>query len=154
MDRKDSSTSTMKKHIASHEKKDAKLQSQHVKPIDSYFSLSKVRSSSVGVGIDKEELHTLLLNATVACNWPFDQFDNPHFRMIIQRAFPGHVCPGRMKIVSLLKIAANTARDEIKHNLTSNTSRISLALDCWTSPSRWEFMSMSHFNCSMINGLI
>ena len=144
----------MKKHIASHEKKDAKLKAQQVKTIDTYFSLSTVKSPYGIVGVDKDELHSLLLNTAIACNWPFDQFDNPHFRMMMQRAFPGHVCPGRTKIASLLEVAANTARKEIKYNLTSNASRISLALDCWTSPSHWEFMGTSQLNCSMRNCFI
>ena len=43
----------------------------------------------------------------------------------------------------LLVKAAQQARDEMKDRFTGNDSRISLALDCWTSPNRWEFMGMS-----------
>ena len=114
--------------------------------IESYFGTLTQSESTIQVGILKSELEELLLQATVACNWPFDQFSNPRFRTIIHRGFPGHKCPGRNAMTALLKKKAIVVRAEIKERLIETNSRISLALDCWTSPNRWEFMGISPYS--------
>jgi hypothetical protein len=147
---KNSSTSTLNKHIESHQKRDLNEQTQRMKPLKAYFSGSASRVVSPNIGITKTELQTLLLHTAVACNWAFDQFDDPYFRDMLHRAFPGHTIPGRKKISTLLVDAAIVARADMRKILTENLSRISLALDCWTSSNRWEFMGMSSLYCSMI----
>ena len=44
----------------------------------------------------------------------------------------------------MLTVAAETVRTEMKERFANVNSRISLALDCWTSPNRWEFMGTSY----------
>jgi len=132
----------MHKHIRSHEKRDAKDLAKNVTPrvnsITSYFE--RATAEELDVGITNTDLDALLLRAAIVCNWPFDQFENTDFRALIHRGFPGHECPHRHTMASRLTEAAEAARMDIKERLTSNDSRISLALDCWTSPNRWEFM--------------
>jgi hypothetical protein len=77
------------------------------------------------------------------CNWPFDQFDKPIFRYLLIRGYPGHKIPNRFAIRRYLTIAAQGARQEIKSMFEAHDGRISLALDCWTSSNRHEFMGMS-----------
>jgi hypothetical protein len=48
-----------------------------------------------------------------------------------------------------LTLEAEKARDEIKTRFENHDGRISLALDCWTSSNRWEFMGMTPPRCSM-----
>lgn len=89
------------------------------------------------------ELQRLLLQTMVTCNWPFDQFDGEVFRYLLRRGFPGHNIPRRMSMRRYLTSAAEIARDEIKSRFEHHDGRISLALDCWTSSNRWEFMGMT-----------
>jgi hypothetical protein len=91
-------------------------------------------------GITTPELQRVLLQTMATCNWPFDQFDNLIFRHLLHRGFPGHKLPCRCTMARLLKIAAQTARGEIKERFAEDDGSISLALDCWTSSNRWEFM--------------
>ena len=91
-------------------------------------------------GITSSELQRLLLETMVTCNWSFDQFDVPVFRSLLHRGYPGHKIPHRHTIQSYLGSAAETAREEIKSRFEGHDGRISLALDCWTSSNRHEFM--------------
>lgn len=94
------------------------------------------------VGMTQPELEGLLLDATVECNWAFDQFEKLAFRKFVQSGFPGHKVPRRRAMRLRLKQAAEKARNELREQFASVDSRISLALDCWTSPNRWEFMGI------------
>ena len=99
------------------------------------------------------ELHQVLLETMVTCNWPFHQFDVKVFRYLMRRGYPGHHIPRQKKAYRLLTSAAEKSRDEIKSRFENHDGRISLALDCWTSSNRWEFMGINPPRCSMMTGL-
>ena len=90
--------------------------------------------------LTKVEFDDLLLETAVTCNWSFYQFDVPQFKYFLTRAFPEHHPPGRRYIKSLLAKASTKAREEIKERLGAETSKVSLALDCWMSDNCYEFM--------------
>lgn len=143
----DRNNSDLHKHFNTHIRKiqKEKSQIQQRNTLDTYLNLHpNVQFRSIDTGITTSQLNTLLLNTGAACNWPFDLFDNAQFRGLIHRGFPGHTCPHRKAMANLLKKAADTARREIKERFESVDSRISLALDCWTSSNHWEFMGTSH----------
>lgn len=96
------------------------------------------------------ELQRLLLETTVTCNWPFDQFDVEVFRYLMRCGYPGHTIPRRKTVKRQLTLGAEKARDEIKSRFENHDGRISLALDCWTSSNRWEFMGINPSYCSMM----
>lgn len=137
----DRSTSTLTKHLKGHQKRRAQTQERrsNLQNIAGFLQ----QSTSAYVGITSAELDQLLLQTAVACNWSFNQFDNTMFRQFFARAFPGHQCPGRRKIKTLLTKAAEEAREEIRNRFANNTSKISLALDCWTSSNGYESMGTS-----------
>ena len=95
--------------------------------------------------ITKRELEEFLVKAMTSCNWPFVQFGNQDFKNLLAQGFPHLIdflpSPKRMKTV--LSEQANQAREEIRLRFASMTSRISLALDCWTSSNSLEFMGMA-----------
>ena len=91
----------------------------------------------------KEEINDLLLQTMAACNWSFNQFDNPQFQFFITRLVPNHHCPGRRQMRNLLTKGADTARTEIKEKLETSTARVSLALDCWSSSNSYNFMGIT-----------
>jgi hypothetical protein len=95
------------------------------------------------VQLNQSQFEELLMRAMVACNWPFTQFATPAFIELLRRGFP-RLNPPTPRVMHLrLERYADEARDEIKNRFRENDSRISLALDCWTSPNRLEFMGMS-----------
>jgi len=131
-----------KRHIKEQEVEENRKKSHNNILIDGYFTkqISNSGFRNTDVGITTIELNQLLLQTAVACNWPFDQFDSTHFRSLIHRGFPGHSCPQRKAMKQMLTVVAETVRTEMKERFANVKSRISLALDCWTSPNRWEFM--------------
>ena len=133
-----SSTSSLSKHLKSHKKKDAQLPKKDTRPLNEYFSSSTQRHQT----LFESEFKELLLHTVVTCNWPFDQFDNPQFQELLSRGFPAHTLPGRNAMKAQLTKSAEEARADIKWRLAENQSHVSLALDCWTSPNRWEFMGI------------
>ena len=142
---KGGSTSSMMKHLPKHEKEDLEKQIAAEKPVSSYFG----PPTKVSAGISKEELNILLLHTLASCNWSFDQFDDPNFRYLFKRGFAGHQCPGRNGIKKLLTKEASRIREVLMCELVENESRVSLALDCWTSPNHWEFMGMTSSSMMM-----
>ena len=94
--------------------------------------------------LTEEEYDVKCLNAMVACNFSFDQFSVRPFRELLDIGHGFEVrTPKVMK--TRLKKYANLAQKEIKQRLGNNESRISLALDCWSSSNRLEFMDASFF---------
>ena len=96
------------------------------------------------------ELQRLLLETMVTCNWPFDQFDIKIFRYLMCRGYPGHTIPRRKTVKRQLTLAVEKARDEMKSQFENHDGHVSLALDCWTSSNRWEFMGINPPCCSMM----
>ena len=103
-----------------------------------------LRHTSEHNSISMKDLEELLLETMAACNWPFSQFDRPEFQYFISRLVPGQTCSGRKRMKTLLTKAAEMAREEIRVRVSSCTSKISLALDCWSSSNSYSFMSIFH----------
>jgi len=81
------------------------------------------------------------LNAMVACNWSFQQFSIGPFRELLDTGH-GFEVPTPKIMKARLKKYTKLAQNEIKKRLGNNDSRISLALDCWSSSNRLEFMGI------------
>jgi len=102
--------------------------------------------------LTQEEYDVKCLNAMMACNWSFEQFSDVSFRELLDVGH-GFDIPTLKVIKAQLKKYAKLAQDEIKQHLADNESRISLALDCWTSSNRLEFMGMFRIDCQSIFGI-
>jgi hypothetical protein len=133
----DSSTSTLVKHLKMHTEQKSKISSAG--SMERYVATWSGNASVM----TKEEINDLLLQTMVACNWSFNQFDNPQFQFFITRLVPNHRCPSRRQMRNLLKKGADTARAEIKEKLEKSTARVSLALDCWSSSNSYNFMGIT-----------
>jgi hypothetical protein len=92
--------------------------------------------------LGQEQLEEVLMQCLVASNWSFRQFSVHPFQKLLASGFP-KLHPPSARIMRLrLPKYAEEARADIKKRFKENISRISLALDCWTSPNRLEFMGM------------
>lgn len=138
--KKGSGTDVIVKHWkAKHEKKLA----VKLGPLDQFTRPTEARKQDRMVA-SKLELEELLVKSMVACNWPFVQFNNEDFRNLLVRGFP-HLedsLPHSKRMATVLNERASTAREEIRLRFASNASRISLALDGWTSSNSLEFMGI------------
>ena len=121
-----------RRHIAQQEAEENRKKSRNNILIDGYFTkqISNSGFRNTDVGITTIELNQLLLQTAVACNWPFDQFDNTYFRSLIDRGFPGHSCPQCRAMKQMLTVVVETAKTEMKECFPNLDSHISLALEC------------------------
>jgi hypothetical protein len=98
-----------------------------------------LESQKLRARITQEEYDLKCVNAMVACNWSFEQFRIGPFRELLDTGH-GFEVPTPKIMKARLKKYTKLAQKEIKDRLGNNDSRISLALDCWSSSNRLEFM--------------
>ena len=96
--------------------------------------------------IKKTDVEDQVLKFFISANIPFKQADNDHFRELVswiqinnQPARP----PSRKVIRARLSNKAETAKDDLKTILSANRSKISLALDCWTTRTNFSFLAIT-----------
>lgn len=131
-------TGTILKHKRVHERNDAKAAGNTGKTADIRTMLG---NHFVKGQLTQEEYDVKCLNAMVACNWSFEQFNIGPFRELL-KVGNGFEVPSPKIMKTRLKKYVKLAQDEVRQRLANNESRISLALDCWSSSNRLEFMGM------------
>ena len=82
--------------------------------------------------LTQEEYDVKCLNAMMACNWSFEQFNDVSFRELLNIGHEFDI-PTLKVIKAQLKKYIKLVQNEIKQCLMNNESRISSALDCWSS---------------------
>ena len=94
-----------------------------------------------------EDLLTKTVNFFISGNIAFNQADNPHFHDMIRTA--AALGPAKLPTINrkntrqrLTDLALN-GKEDLLHCLMGNESKISLALDCWTSKNNYAFLGKS-----------
>jgi len=89
--------------------------------------------------VTKDDVHEKILQFFISGNIAFNQADNPYFRDLMELIKVGcneTITVNRDNITKRLHEKAVLSKDELMATLMSNESRISLALDCWTSRNK------------------
>lgn len=91
-----------------------------------------------------------VLKFFISGNVPFIQVDNPHFQRLIEwiassNHFATPISISRKTIRTDLTRQALLAKNDLKSTLAKCDSKISLALDCWTSRNCFAFLGMLNF---------
>ena len=77
----------------------------------------------------------------ISGNIAFNQADNPYFQELIQTAHGNaNQQINRKNIWERLKKLASTVKEDLMISLMENESKISLALDCWSSKNGYAFL--------------
>lgn len=84
-----------------------------------------------------------VLRIIVAGNLSFSFVENPEFVVLLQHAYPSCNYPNRRSVAKALKKNAKAEKISLKEELAQNDSKISLALDGWTSSNNMAFLGMS-----------
>ena len=95
--------------------------------------------------ITKDDVHDKVLRFFISGNIAFNQADNPYFRDLIQLIKVGcneTITVNRTNLTKRLHDKAVLSKDDLMATLMSNESRISLALDCWTSRNKIAFLGI------------
>ena len=84
-----------------------------------------------------------VLRIIISGNLPFSFVDNIELLELLKDAYPDLPPPNRKAIVELLKSKATLSRHEMKVRLAALDSKVSLALDIWTTRTNLAFLGMS-----------
>lgn len=93
-----------------------------------------------------DDIKDMVLNFFISGNIPFGQANNPEFRKLINmiKLKGKPVIINRKNVRARLTEQAAKAKQALKDELAANTSRVSLAIDCWTSRLNNSYLGMSH----------
>jgi len=83
-----------------------------------------------------------VLRIIAAGNLSFAFAENPEFVALLRHAYPDCTVPNRRSVAKALKRAAKDERVALKEELTSNDSKVSVALDAWTSNNNIAFLGI------------
>jgi len=143
-DRNDQKTTTsMSRHLKSCKKY---ISSQSAVPhrigdVTAFFATQ----SSVQDTLTKEIIEEQILKFFISGNIPFNQADNEHFRKLISWIEVNRgpaPCPSRKVVRARLNNHAIHGKEDLKYTLSMNKSKISLALDCWSTRTNYGFLGM------------
>jgi len=87
-----------------------------------------------------ERLRDMLLRILVSANLPFAFVENEEFRKMLREAFPNCQIPRRQIMPDLLSAGTIRAASELRQELVTNESRVSLAMDVWTTRNNLAFL--------------
>ena len=95
--------------------------------------------------IGQNDLLSKVLRFFSSANIPFNVADNPYFQELIQTAQSRNNVQvvNRKNIREQLRKMAVSAKEDLMSTLMQNDSKVSLALDCWTSKNNYAFLGMS-----------
>jgi len=83
-----------------------------------------------------------VLRIIAAGNLSFSFAENPEFIALLRHAYPDCTCPNRRSVAKALKRLAKDERVALKEELTNNDSKVSVALDAWTSSNNIAFLGI------------
>ena len=107
----------------------------------SQSSMTSTNESQIG----QNDLLSKVLRFFISANIPFNVADNPYFQELIQTAQSktNVRMVNRKTIREQLRKIAVSAKEDLMTTLMQNDSKVSLALDCWTSKNNYAFLGMS-----------
>lgn len=96
-----------------------------------------------------------ILNFFISGNIAFNQADNPEFQALIAliKVNGRRIVINRKKLRNRLDHHAETAKEDLMMHLIENESKISLALDCWSSAGNHAYLGTTPF-CSIQNSFV
>ena len=113
--------------------------------ISKLFEKQSLIGSEATDSLTEDSVKDAVLNFFISGNIPFNQADNPEcrklFNMIKVKGRP--VTINRKNIRARLTEQAEKAKRDLKDELAANTSRVSLAMDGWTSRLNNSYLGIS-----------
>ena len=94
--------------------------------------------------MNSERLKEAVLRIIIARNLPFSFAELPEFQALLRDAYPDCTPASRKTMMEYLKAKAVLTKLELKDTLTKNKSKVSLALDVWTTRTNIAFLGIIH----------
>jgi len=113
--------------------------------ISKLFENQRVTGNEATNPVTENDVKDAVLNFFISGNIPFNQADNPEFQKLISmiEVKGRRVTINRKNVRARLTEQAAIAKQNLKDELTANTSRVSLAMDCWTSRLNNSYLGTS-----------
>jgi len=93
-----------------------------------------------------------VLRIIIAGNLPFYHAENAELVDHLKDAYPDCTPPTRKAVMDLLKTNVARARMELVEKLSRVDSKVSLAMDCWTTRNNIGFLGMFQCNGTLLSG--
>ena len=141
------STSSLRKHLGTCNKiKLAKQSPANLNLFKSFFA-SEDNLPTSGVMIS-DKLYEQVLRIILAGNLSFSQVENPELVALLRNAYPDANIPNRGSVVNKLNEQTAMAKEKLKDQLGTVESKISLAMDVWSTRTNYSFLGI--FPCNVI----
>ncbi len=92
----------------------------------------------------QERFEQQLLSTIVAGNLSFQIVENPEFHALVHLLRPSIEVPGRKRMRELLQARYESVAASMFADL-GPTTKVSIALDCWSSPNRLSFLAITAY---------
>jgi hypothetical protein len=141
------STSSLRKHLCNCNKgKLAKQSSANFNLFESFFA-SEDNLPTSGV-MTSDKLCEQVLRIILAGNLSFSQAENVELVALLRNAYPNVNIPNRRSVTNKLNEQTMMAKEKLKDRLATVESKISLAIDVWSTRTNYSFLGM--FPCNVI----
>jgi hypothetical protein len=143
-DIKKEGTSNMSRHLLSANcNKSGKRPAEAQNTLERHFKKGRsIPSEASSIPLfTQPAFQNALIHFILDANIPFRTLERPSFQALLQICRPSIQLPGRTHLQKLIAERATAARKQILKQLPSSR-KISLALDCWTSPNRLAFLAI------------
>jgi fructose-1-phosphate kinase PfkB-like protein len=97
-----------------------------------------------------DKLCEQMLRIITEGNLPFLFAENSELVKLLKHAYPGVIIPNRRSVAAKLKSNVAKSKQQLKERLAKVDSKISLALDAWTTRNNVAFLGMwvCHVRCN------
>jgi|ERR1700694_2344421 len=119
---------------------------------DDFFAEARGIDSPIRGNMTADKLCEQMLRIITEGNLPFLFAENREQVKLLRHAYPGVGVPNRRSVAAKLKGNVTTAKQQLKERLANVDSKISLALDAWTTRNNVAFLGMcvGHVRCNRI----
>ena len=95
----------------------------------------------------RDRIKEKVLRIIISGNLSFSFAENADFIDLLKDAYPDCTPPNRKAVVDYLKAKATLTRHELQGELAQLDSKVSTALDIWTTRTGYAFLGMSSHGC-------
>jgi hypothetical protein len=115
--------------------------------IESYFSSANRRNRPV---MTADRIKDKIVRIIISGNLPFSFVENVEFVDLVKDAYPNCDMITRKTVVDYLRSKATCTKEDISMRMSENKSKVSLAMDIWTTRTHLAFLGMYLLNLRMM----
>ena len=136
----DKSTSNMHRHLEKCGPYTRYMHRYAENALDGLYACARWNRLGEPGPMTSERLREMLLRILVSANLPFSFVENEEFRKMLHEAFSNCQVPRQQIMPDLWSTSAIHAASELRQELVANESRVSLAMDGWTTRNNLAFL--------------